>query len=180
MWRHLGHQDLHILGLQLLLVDHQVEAEYEGEDPLVLLVERTAHLNKQYLLNQEAKIRLAVKLKPIQLLSICPFCGRVYFVLIELVILDPPVWNSWKWGGRWGSGASCSTSLTCSSSQCCSRHNHEKQNWVILSWFKSIMIAKQQRPVQVKCGEPLKWVDIHGAETTHLLHLGSRIKSTAN
>ena len=68
MWRHLGHQDLDILGLQLLLVDHQVEAEYEGEDPLVLLVERTANLNKQYLLNQEAKTRLAVKLKPIQLL----------------------------------------------------------------------------------------------------------------
>ena len=44
---HLGHQDINVLGLKLLLVDHQVEAEDEGEDPLVLLVKRPTHLKNE-------------------------------------------------------------------------------------------------------------------------------------
>ena len=44
---YLGHQDINVLGLELLLVDHHVYAEDEGEDPLVLLVQRPVHLKKK-------------------------------------------------------------------------------------------------------------------------------------
>ena len=43
----LGHQDINVLALELLLVDHHVQAENEGEDPLVLLVQRPIHLKMQ-------------------------------------------------------------------------------------------------------------------------------------